>query len=177
MPTYNEYQIDENTTTSFRVEGSIEADRFCAPQVFTRCTLENSSSSLRSRGRQFFRLIMLALWLVACAPTFTPTAQPPVSTLRVVMDNHYPPYVFEDENGLLRGILIDQWRLWEVKTGVKVEITALPWLQALERMKTGDFDVIDTIFYTEAWLRGNNNPHRSGRPLSRFYVAGSRHSV
>ena len=105
--------------------------------------------SLRSRGRQFFRLIMLALWLVACAPTFTPTAQPPVSTLRVVMDNHYPPYVFEDENGLLRGILIDQWRLWEVKTGVKVEITALPWLQALERMKTGDFDVIDTIFYTE----------------------------
>lgn len=65
------------------------------------------------------------------------------------MDNNYPPYVFQDGSGKLQGILIDQWKLWEKKTGVKVEITALDWGQALNRMKAGDFDVIDTIFYTD----------------------------
>jgi PAS domain S-box-containing protein len=106
--------------------------------------------AMRSRLilRQFFFLIVFGLWLAACSPTLTPTVQPSITRLRVVMDNHYPPYVFEDENGTLRGILIDQWQLWEARTGVKVEITALPWGQALARMKAGEFDVIDTIFYT-----------------------------
>lgn len=88
------------------------------------------------------------LWLAACSGVPEPVVPPPVDTLRVVMDSHYPPYVFEDENGALRGILIDQWRLWEAKTGVKVEITALPWAEALARMRAGEFEVIDTAFYT-----------------------------
>ncbi|MDD2921851.1 MAG: transporter substrate-binding domain-containing protein [Anaerolineales bacterium] len=64
------------------------------------------------------------------------------------MDNNYPPYAFMDERGKLQGILVDQWKLWEERTGVKVEIVGLPWEQALGRMKNGEFDAIDTIFYT-----------------------------
>lgn len=92
----------------------------------------------------FFLLVLLA----ACSPAALPEKQPLISTLRVVMDNNYPPYVFQDEQGHLQGILVDQWKLWEERTGVKVEITAIPWGEALERMKAGEFDVIDTIFYT-----------------------------
>jgi PAS domain S-box-containing protein len=92
-------------------------------------------------------LFLLVGALAACSSTPLPEKQPPVSTLRVVMDNNYPPYVFQDEHGQLRGIVIDQWRLWEERAGVKVEITAVPWGEALERMKAGEFDVIDTIFY------------------------------
>jgi PAS domain S-box-containing protein len=71
------------------------------------------------------------------------------------MDNNYPPYVFYDNAGKLQGILIDQWRLWEQKTGITVDIHAMDWGRAVSSMRAGEFDVIDTIFKTEersGWL-------------------------
>ncbi|HXH40539.1 MAG TPA: transporter substrate-binding domain-containing protein, partial [Thermoanaerobaculia bacterium] len=64
------------------------------------------------------------------------------------MDNAYAPYVFQSDDGKLQGILIDQWREWEKKTGIKVEIHAMDWAQALRRMRAGEFDVIDCIVQT-----------------------------
>ncbi|HWQ06758.1 MAG TPA: transporter substrate-binding domain-containing protein [Feifaniaceae bacterium] len=78
-----------------------------------------------------------------------------VQELCVVLDNNYPPYVFYDESGNLQGILVDQWRLWEEKTGVHVKLSAMDWSTALEAMKSGKYDVIDTAFYNEErdeWL-------------------------
>ena len=72
-----------------------------------------------------------------------------MDSIRVVLDNNYPPYSFIDSGGNLQGILVDQWKLWEERTGVKVEMTGLPWDEALRRMKDREFDVIDTIFYTD----------------------------
>lgn len=69
--------------------------------------------------------------------------------IRVVMDNNYPPYTFLDENGNPQGILIDQWKLWEQRTGIKVYLTTMDWGSALKEMEAGNFDVIDTIFYNE----------------------------
>lgn len=69
--------------------------------------------------------------------------------IRVVMDDYYPPYVFKDQSGELKGITIDQWRLWEKKTGIKIEITSTDWNVAQQRMQAGEFDVIDTIFKNE----------------------------
>lgn len=77
------------------------------------------------------------------------------NVIHVVMDDNYPPYVFRNEQGQLEGILIDQWKLWEEKTGVKVKITACDWDTALNEMKNGKYDVIDTIFFNEeraAWF-------------------------
>ena len=67
-------------------------------------------------------------------------------TIRVVMDNNYPPYVYKNDQGQLKGIIVDQWSLWEKKTGIHVELTGLDWAEAQRRMLTGEFDVIDTIF-------------------------------
>jgi PAS domain S-box-containing protein len=103
---------------------------------------------------QLSRLVLagcLLLLPVMAAPGQTNATRP----LRVVMDNNYPPYVFLDDDGKLQGILIDQWRLWEKKSGMAVEISALDWGEALRRMQAGEFDVIDTAFETEsrkAWL-------------------------
>ena len=93
-------------------------------------------------------LIVLACLPASCSLAEQPSAPPPVSTLRVVMDEYYPPYVFRDSEGELQGILIDHWALWSQRTGVAVEITAMPWGDALNAMRNGEFDVIDTIFYT-----------------------------
>ncbi len=94
-------------------------------------------------------LILLSGPLASCAPLEKDSEQPAMKAIRVAMDNNYPPYVFQDESGVLHGILVDQWQLWEERTGVEVEIVALPWADAMAGMKAGKFDVIDTIFYTE----------------------------
>ena len=88
----------------------------------------------------------IVLLLVVAAPAFAqPAAHRPI---RVVMDDNYPPFVFRDGEGKLQGILVDEWRLWERQTGIKVELHALDWDEALRRMKAGEFDVIDTVFKT-----------------------------
>jgi PAS domain S-box-containing protein len=69
-------------------------------------------------------------------------------TIRVVTDNAYAPYVFRSDEGTLQGVLIDQWRAWEKKTGIKAEIHAMDWNQALRAMRSGEFDVIDCIVET-----------------------------
>jgi len=77
-----------------------------------------------------------------------PGPSPPPSSIRVVMDANYPPYCFLAETGQPEGILVDQWRLWEKRTGVKVELELMDWAQAQATMQAGGADVIDTIFST-----------------------------
>ena len=93
------------------------------------------------------RILGLALICHALAgPVF---AQPPPPTaITVVSDDNYPPYIFRDAHGELRGILPDQWALWEKKTGVKVILKAMDWAEAQRLMREGLADVIDTMFRT-----------------------------
>ncbi|MBP1711625.1 MAG: signal transduction histidine kinase with reciever domain protein, partial [Deltaproteobacteria bacterium] len=60
-----------------------------------------------------------------------------------------PPYIFRDAKGHLQGILVDEWRLWEEKTGIKVELQGMDWDKALKTIAEGNAHVIDTIFFTE----------------------------
>jgi PAS domain S-box-containing protein len=93
------------------------------------------------------RLLILSLALVSvdvAAPATAGTQQ----TIRVVLDNAYAPYSYLSDDGRVQGILIDQWQAWEKKTGIKVEIHALDWAEALRRMRAGEFDVIDCIVAT-----------------------------
>lgn len=69
-------------------------------------------------------------------------------SIRVVMEGNYAPYSFRSGDGALQGILIDQWRAWERKTGLKVEIEGMDWGEALRRMRAGEFDVIDEVVET-----------------------------
>src|SRR5882724_7195864 len=92
-----------------------------------------------------FALLMLALDLhSAVAQTAVKTPR----TIRVVVDKSYAPYSFQSDQGKLQGILIDQWQAWEKKTGIKVEIHAMDWGEALRRMRAGEFDVIDCVVET-----------------------------
>ena len=70
-------------------------------------------------------------------------------TIKVVMDDNYPPYSFRGEDGILKGIVVDQWRLWERKTGGRAILQGRDWLEAQRSMEAREFDVIDTIFRNE----------------------------
>jgi two-component system cell cycle sensor histidine kinase/response regulator CckA len=104
--------------------------------------------------RRYVSLLIVFLVIVAglsrADAAFSSDPRVPPKTIKVVMDNNYPPYVFLDGKGNLQGILIDQWRLWEQKTGIKADISGMDWGEALRRMATAEFDVIDTIFFNES---------------------------
>jgi PAS domain S-box-containing protein/putative nucleotidyltransferase with HDIG domain len=97
-------------------------------------------------------LVGLLLGLAACLPPAPPNRnhQSTGRTIRVVMDNNYPPYTYLDSQGHPQGILIDQWRMWEQKTGIRVDLHTMDWDEAQKRMERGEFDVIDTIFFNES---------------------------
>ena len=107
----------------------------------------NSPKLLNVIWMNFWLATALICILSSCSTA--PVTNLPMASIRVVMDNNYPPYAFTDDEGNMQGILVDQWKLWEERTGVKVEIIGLPWDEALGQMKSGEFDVIDTIFYTD----------------------------
>ncbi|MEA3193507.1 MAG: hypothetical protein QOD26_1840 [Betaproteobacteria bacterium] len=90
---------------------------------------------------------MLLLASVATGASTQAVVETP-RAIRVVLDNAYAPYSFQSDDGKLQGILIDQWRAWEKKTGIKVEIRAMDWGEALRRMRAGEFDVIESIVET-----------------------------
>ncbi|HZK71151.1 MAG TPA: transporter substrate-binding domain-containing protein, partial [Clostridia bacterium] len=71
---------------------------------------------------------------------------PNIKTIRVVLDDNYPPFIFKDSEGNPQGIIVDQWKLWEKKTGIKVELYPMSWNMAQADMKNGKYDAIDTIF-------------------------------
>ena len=124
------------------------------------------SSSSRRCFSLFIVLLLLVNFYYSQAMAAAPVT-PATGAIRVVMDNNYPPYAFLDNNGVIQGILADQWRLWQEKTGVRVELQAMDWKDALKGMKAGDFDVIDTAFITRDrldWLD-------FGKPYARIEVS------
>ncbi|MGE5628371.1 MAG: HD domain-containing phosphohydrolase [Solirubrobacterales bacterium] len=70
-------------------------------------------------------------------------------SINVVLEDNYPPYSFRSSNGVVQGVSVDQWRLFERKTGIKVNLVAVDWDSAQKGIKNGKFDVIDSIFMSE----------------------------
>ena len=109
------------------------------------CAVRNLSTALRGVLRPFGRpLLVLCLLFAALAAH----ARSPDGPLRVVGDENYPPYLFLNAEGREEGFLVDVWKLWERKTGVRVELRALKWDEAQRTLLRGDADVIENIFQT-----------------------------
>jgi PAS domain S-box-containing protein len=66
----------------------------------------------------------------------------------VALDDNYPPYVFRDSDGQIKGYLIDLWALWAQKTGIPIDLKASDWNVAQQRFGAGEADVLDTAFIT-----------------------------
>jgi diguanylate cyclase (GGDEF)-like protein len=87
-------------------------------------------------------LLALLLAVLAVAVQAAPTS------LRVVSDDNYPPYLFLGPDHQPRGYLVDEWKLWEQKTGVHVELVPTDWAGAQHMLLNGQADVIEMIFRT-----------------------------
>ncbi|OYW76470.1 MAG: hypothetical protein B7Z37_08530 [Verrucomicrobia bacterium 12-59-8] len=105
-----------------------------------------TTCAVAKRGLQFMSGLVAGFLLAGMGASGQQPA--PLRKISVVMDDNFPPYVFRDSAGGLQGIIIDQWRAWEKKTGVSAEISGMDWGEAVSRMKAGEFDVIDSVFET-----------------------------
>ncbi|MBL8484993.1 MAG: PAS domain-containing protein [Rhodocyclaceae bacterium] len=94
--------------------------------------------------RRTLCLLWLWLGLAVCAAS----SQAATERLVVALDDNYPPYVFRDANGELKGYLVDAWALWSAKTGIAVDLRASDWQEALRSFGSGEARAIDTIFRT-----------------------------
>jgi diguanylate cyclase (GGDEF)-like protein/PAS domain S-box-containing protein len=109
-----------------------------------------------SSGRPARLLFACALaWFAFASPALAeePAGNQRPASITVTLDDNYPPYIFRDASGKLQGIRNDSWELWSRKTGIRVQLDAKDWGQALAQMAAGQADVIDTIFLTHARSR------------------------
>lgn len=107
--------------------------------------MESKTKSPRQIFKRHISIFLLGLILICNLST----AFGATKTLNVVLDDTYPPYIFYDEEGRPQGILVDQWKLYEQKTGIHVNLYPMAWSEAQAQMKQGKYDVIDTMFYSE----------------------------
>jgi diguanylate cyclase (GGDEF)-like protein/PAS domain S-box-containing protein len=94
---------------------------------------------------------LLRYWgaLLVCWLCGSVLAQVQPTSIRVVLDDNYPPYSFRDADGNAQGLLKEKWDLWQKHTGIAVEFRSMDWAAAQTEMVGGKADVIDTIFETE----------------------------
>ncbi|RKT58210.1 PAS domain S-box-containing protein [Azonexus fungiphilus] len=92
-----------------------------------------------------------ACLLIALAWSGAAVASPALpASLRVAVDESYPPYVFRDGDGQLRGYLVDLWALWSARTGSRVDLQAGDWNLGMRRLEAGEVDLMDGVFRTPA---------------------------
>jgi len=62
-------------------------------------------------------------------------------TLTIAVNKTTYPYQFIDEHGNASGLMVDLWRLWAKKQGVKIEFIPLIWSQTLAQVENGQIDI------------------------------------
>ncbi|MBU8848991.1 MAG: transporter substrate-binding domain-containing protein, partial [Desulfobacterales bacterium] len=104
---------------------------------------------MNARINSWWLVLILLLYCFVPFSGQAEDAEKTIQTITVVSDDNYPPYIFRDFDGDIQGILVDEWKLWEKKTGIKINLIAMDWSKAQEFFLNGNADVIDTIFFNE----------------------------
>lgn len=149
-PAQEKYAACQATNAFFFRQGTKYANLDAYVSLITPMASAHFFSSFRRFSICAAAGVLIACSVAAIVPVALASPASSNAPLRVVMDDNYPPYVMRDANGVVEGLLIDEWRLWEEKTGIKVAITATDWAKAQQIMQSGDADVIDTMFSTPA---------------------------
>ena len=98
-----------------------------------------------------FLLIFLALLsgFSGGEPTAAAQDQPgPVKEITVAVGQSDGPFYFRDQKGHADGWLVDLWRLWSQKTGIKVKFVTVPFSETLKLTAEGTADVQGGCYYS-----------------------------
>jgi len=73
----------------------------------------------------------------------------PVKEITVAVGQDTAPFYFRDQKGVTDGWLVDLWRLWSQKSGIKVKFVLAPFGETLKLTKEGKVDVQGGCFFSE----------------------------
>lgn len=93
------------------------------------------------QNRKYFILLLILLINV----TTTGLAK----SYKIGCFKDYEPYIIVDRSGDLEGVIIDWWKLWSKKTGIEIEFVELNIQDCIEKVKTGEIDIIAGMFYSD----------------------------
>ena len=88
-------------------------------------------------------IVVLQLAGLAMAQT-TPPEQ-----ISIVYCADCVPFHFRDDSGKPAGMIIEFWRKWSEKTGVKLDFKAADWDETIRLVKDGQVDVHAGLFFNE----------------------------
>ncbi len=105
----------------------------------------NNLSERTSKIKYISVLVLLVILINIFFITQIHSAEKP---LIIVTSEGFPPFSFIDKNGNLRGMIIDYWTLWSVKTGIPVKIIHAPWKESINMIKEKKADIHSGLFIT-----------------------------
>ena len=73
----------------------------------------------------------------------------PVKEITVAVGQDAAPFYFRDPKGVADGWLVDIWRLWSQKSGIKVKFVTAPFGDTLKLTGEGKVDVQGGCFYSK----------------------------
>ncbi|MDA3886249.1 MAG: transporter substrate-binding domain-containing protein [Candidatus Delongbacteria bacterium] len=99
--------------------------------------------------KRFYTYIIFLI--LASVPLYKVVAQDPTNITSVTITHNLdnPPFKFVNSQGESDGILIDVWRLWSEKTGIKVNFVPDNWDNTLLLLRQGKVDIHGGLFYSE----------------------------
>ncbi len=72
-----------------------------------------------------------------------------IKRISVVYCTNIAPFEYTNQAGNPDGLIIDFWKLWEKKTGIKVNFKQALWQDTLNMVKNGEVDAHAGLFYSE----------------------------
>ena len=87
---------------------------------------------------------MTLLMSLVCSTVFCATAQ---TVVRVGAFNYYPA-IFKDSDGVVKGFYVDALQAVGKRENIRFEYVYGSWSEGLERIKSGDVDLLTSVAYT-----------------------------
>ncbi|SES92356.1 His Kinase A (phospho-acceptor) domain-containing protein [Methanococcoides vulcani] len=94
------------------------------------------------------KLVILAILVICLLSVSSYPVDAKGETIRVGV-YQYEPVVFTDDDGMIRGFYIDILEHIASKEGWNIEYVPCPWAECLERLETGEIDLLVAIAYSE----------------------------
>ncbi len=108
--------------------------------------------SLYNRYQTIFFILCTAILLLYAHNVFAQSNSPEITkpeSISITYCIDCVPFHFQDESGNPTGIIIDIWKLWAEKTGVKLTYLPATWNDSLALARDGKADVHAGLFYNK----------------------------
>ncbi|WP_320042434.1 transporter substrate-binding domain-containing protein [uncultured Desulfobacter sp.] len=99
-------------------------------------------------GLKYILIILFVSISTACAVTTCLAGTPP-KQITVAVGTDSTPYYFLDQENHPAGLVVDIWKLWAGRTGIKVVFKPVPFYQTLISVQNGDADVHAGCFFSK----------------------------